>query len=144
MAQTCPISEKRTDTNIFRLISSFTSLTALLFMITGQSFFIFLLLFDFSARFFQKQNFSPFFKLSTIVLRFLPLKPKPSDDAPKRFALILGWSMVVAIVFFYLIGLDKVAFLFSAILFACALIEMLFDFCIGCKIYYFITIFKKG
>lgn len=141
MLQSCPISQKRVDTHVVRSISTIASLIALLFIFTNQSFFIFLLLYDYSVRVFRVEKFSPFYQASVFIVKILSLEPKQSDEAPKRFALILGWSMTVFMVLFYFLSMPILVFSLVLILFVCATLEALFDFCIGCKIYPYVVSF---
>ncbi|MMZ66658.1 hypothetical protein D1872_291730 [compost metagenome] len=67
-----------------------------------------------------------------------------SDEAPKRFALYLGWGMSVAITLFALLHATHFAIFFIAILLLCAALEMFFEFCIGCKIYQYLQRFTAG
>ncbi len=142
MSVSCPISQRRVDTQVVRAISVLITITAVLFLLTSNIFLAYLLLIDFSLRLFRKNNFSPFFQLSLVILRILNIQPRMSDEAPKRFALYLGWSMSIMIVLFVAFGTAKLATIFIAILFLCSSLEMLFEFCVGCKIYHYLKIFK--
>ena len=142
MSISCPISQRRVDTQMVRAISVFITITAILFLLTSNILFITLLLLDFSLRLFRQNHYSPFFQLSLVILRALNIQPHMSDEAPKRFALYLGWSMSIMIVLFALFGLGKLAMAFITVLLLCATLEMLFEFCVGCKVYHYLKIFK--
>ena len=142
MSISCPISQKRVDTQMVRAISVLISITAILFLLTNNVFLAYLLLSDFSLRLFRKNSYSPFFQLSLAILRVLNIQPRMIDEAPKRFALYLGWSMSLMIVLFVAFGAMKYATLLIAILFACSTLEMLFEFCVGCKVYQYLKVFK--
>ncbi len=142
MPISCPISQKRVDTQMVRAISVLISITAILFLLTSNIFLAYLLLIDFSLRLFRKNNFSPFFQLSLVILRLLNIQPRLSDEAPKRFALYLGWGMSIMIVLFVAFGAAKLAAVFIAILFFCSSLEMFFEFCVGCKVYHYLKTFK--
>jgi hypothetical protein len=90
------------------------------------------------------EKFSPFYQVSVFIVKVLKLKPCKSDEAPKRFALILGWSMTAFMVLFYFISLPFLVFAFVVILLFCASLEALFDFCIGCKMYPYVASFQKS
>lgn len=142
MSVSCPISQRRVDTQMVRAISVLVTITAILFLMTANVLFAYLLLIDFSLRLFRKNRFSPFFQLSLVILRALNIQPRMSDEAPKRFALYLGWGMSIMIVSFVALGFAKYATAFVAILFICATLEMLFEYCVGCKIYQYLKIMK--
>jgi hypothetical protein len=87
-------------------------------------------------------NFSPFEFVGKFVLRGWGVAPKLCDESPKRFALYLGLVTSLFIVIVYFAGFTIIATVVAAVLLICALLETLFDFCIGCKIYYVIQIGK--
>ena len=142
MSPSCPISTKRVDSNMARLISFQVALFTLIFLITQESFFALAILFDFLMRALRLSNFSPFEIVGNIVIRGWGIAPKFCDESPKRFALYLGLVTSVFIVIFYFTGFTTFATVIAVILLICALLETLFDFCIGCKLYYVIQIGK--
>lgn len=144
MSVTCPISHRRVDTQMVRAISVLITITALLYLLTSEIFFVYLLVGDFTLRLVRLHAYSPFFQFSSAILRLLHIQPRMSDEAPKRFALYLGWGMSVAITLFALLHATHFAIFFIAILLLCAALEMFFEFCIGCKIYQYLQRFTAG
>lgn len=142
MSPSCPISTKRVDSNMVRVISFQVALFSVLFLITHESFFALVLLFDFTMRALRQTNFSPFQIVGKFVISGWGIAPKLCDESPKRFALFLGLITSLFLVAFYLAGFTTFATAIAVILLICALLETLFDFCIGCKIYYAIQIAK--
>jgi hypothetical protein len=90
----------------------------------------------------RQSTFSPFQIVGHFVLSGWGVAPKLCDESPKRFALYLGLVASLFLVVFYLAGFNLLATAIAIILLICALLETLFDFCIGCKIYYAIQIGK--
>ena len=140
MSATCPISTRRVDSNMVRLISFQVALFTVILLITQESAFALILLFDFFMRTIRQQNLSPFYLVGKFILSGWGVAPKLCDESPKRFALYLGLVISLFLVVFYVAGFTEFATIISAILLICALMETLFDFCIGCKIYYAIQI----
>lgn len=140
MYPSCPISTKRVDSNMVRVISFQVALFTVILFITQESFFAMVLLFDFFVRSIRKSAFSPFQIVGKFVLDGWGIAPKLCDESPKRFALYLGLLISLFLFLFYMLGLNTLATSISVILFICALLETVFDFCIGCKIYYAIQI----
>ncbi len=140
MSPTCPISTRRVDTNMVRMISFQVALFSVILLITQESVFALILLFDFFMRAIRQQNLSPFQMIGKLILDGWGIAPKLSDESPKRFALYLGLVISLFLVVFYSAGFTVFATAISIILLTCALLETLFDFCIGCKIYYAIQI----
>ena len=142
MFASCPISTRRVDSNMVRVISFQVALFTVLLLFTQDSFFAFLLLFDFMMRTLRMSKFSPFHIVAQFVLSGRGVAPKLCDESPKRFALYLGLVISVVLVALIGVGLSSVAMGIAIILFVCALLETVFDFCIGCKIYYAIQLTK--
>ncbi len=142
MSPSCPISTRRVDANMVRMISFQVALFTLIFLITQESSFAWVILFDFLMRAFRLSSFSPFEMIGKFVLRGWGVAPKLCDESPKRFALYLGLITSLFIVVFYFAGFTLFATILAVILLICALLETVFDFCIGCKLYYAIQIGK--
>ncbi len=142
MAQSCPISLRRVDSNMVRVISFQVLLFTIILLLTQESIFALILLFDFFMRTLRLAQISPFHIVSKFVLTGWGVAPKLCDESPKRFALYLGLVISLFLVLFYTAGFTVLATSITVILLICALLETLFDFCIGCKIYYAIQIGK--
>jgi hypothetical protein len=142
MSPSCPISTRRVDSNMVRVISFQVALFTVILLITQESFFAFVLLFDFFMRALRQTNFSPFQIIGNFIITGWGIAPKLCDESPKRFALYLGLVTSLFLVILYAAGLTVFATAITIILLICALLETLFDFCIGCKIYYAIQIGK--
>jgi hypothetical protein len=125
-----------------RVISFQVALFTVILLITQESFFAFVLLFDFLMRAVRQTNFSPFQIVGNFIITGWGIAPKLCDESPKRFALYLGLVTSLFLVILYAAGLTTFATAITIILLICALLETLFDFCIGCKIYYAIQIGK--
>jgi len=126
-----------------RVISFQVALFTVILLLTQESVFALILLFDFFMRTIRQQNLSPFHMIGKFILSGWGVAPKPCDESPKRFALYLGLIISLFLVLFYVAGFTSIATGITAILFICALMETLFDFCIGCKIYYAIQIMNS-
>ncbi len=138
MAQSCPISFNRIDANLVRIVALQVIVVALLLIGTGQLFFAFLLLFDFSVRTLNLKKLSPFATVAKLLIKSFDIKPQLCDEAPKRFALYLGLGIIGFFSLLFLFGFSKVAIILVAILVVCASLEAAFDYCIGCKIYHYL------
>ncbi len=143
MFKSCPISSRRIDSHIVRFISAQVSLITVLLIITKLPVFAIILLLDFVIRAFRKPQFSPFFIIGKFSIHLLNLKAKMCDEAPKRFALFMGLSITLAISILYIGNYETLAIIIASILLICALLETLFDFCLGCKVYQIFKILKR-
>jgi len=142
MSPSCPISNRRIDTNLVRVISFQVLLFTVIFSVTHISIFIYIVLFDFVMRVFRMERFSPFWQSATFLLKHWNTVPKYTDESPKRFALYLGLFTTVVIAALALFGFLKTATFVALVLIVCAFLEVLFDFCIGCKLYYALQLSK--
>ena len=138
MPKTCPISTRRINSKIVRFISAQVVIFTAVLAITKMPIFAFILFIDFIVRFFRFQQFSLFFTLGQFASKILFLKPTFVDEAPKRFALIMGLVMSFILLIAYLFGLYDIGEAVAVIIFVCALLEAIFDYCVGCKIYHII------
>jgi hypothetical protein len=125
-----------------RIISFQVSLFTVILLFTQESFFALVILFDFLMRALRLSNFSPFEIAGKLLISKWGIAPKLCDESPKRFALYLGLVTSLFIVVFYFADFTIFATVIAIILLICALLEVLFDFCIGCKLYYAIQIGK--
>jgi len=143
MSPSCPISTRRVDSNMVRVISFQVALFTVILLMTQESIFALVLLFDFFMRTIRRSEFSPFHLVGNFILTGWGIAPKLCDESPKRFALYLGLVASLFLAVFYVAGFSTLATAISVILLICALLETLFDFCIGCKIYYAIQILNS-
>ena len=142
MIQTCPISTKRVDSHMVRVISAQVALFSALLLLSGELFFAAILVYDYMVRALHQNFLSPFHIIGTCFLKTFAIEPALTDEAPKRFALFLGLTSSAALFTAYLLNLAILGPVIAVILIICALLETLFDYCIGCKLYYVIDIVK--
>jgi len=142
MPKSCPISLKMVDSHIIRVIAMQVSIVAILFIATNLPIFIFILLFDFTIRAFRITKCSPFFMFAKYITKHIYKKPNMSDEAPKRFALFIGLAFSIAIAILYILKLTFYAKIVTTILLICALLEAMFNYCVGCKVYQLLQSFK--
>lgn len=136
MLQTCPISFQRVDANFVRIIAAEVITLALLLIFTQEIIFALILLFDFSVRLLNLKKLSILAYFAKLIIKQFKLKAQLCDEAPKRFALYLGLSIITLFTLLYLLNLTILASILVSILLLCAFLEATFDYCIGCKIYH--------
>ncbi len=125
-----------------RMISSQVVLFTALFLLSQSASFLFIILFDFIVRAFRRPELSPFAIIGRFILSRCGIAPKPCDESPKRFALYLGLGTTLFSLLLYSFGFTVPSYAVAGILLFCASLEALFDFCIGCRIYYALQFFK--
>ena len=136
MAPTCPISFRQIDGTIVRINALSISLLLIAYLITSQIAFIYLLGTDLIIRIFIDKRFSPINQLSHIIKVAIRAKTHNTDAAAKQlasyFALGFSWSVIGLHSFSFF---DEAKILSSIFVFFSSL-EVLFNFCVGCKIYF--------
>ena len=143
ISASCPISLRRVDANMVRAISLQVALFAVILLFTQESFFALVLLFDFTVRTLRLSKFSPFHLIAQFILTGWGIAPKLCDESPKRFALYMGLGISLVLAVLFAAGFTTVATFIAGVILVCALLETVFDFCIGCKIYYAIQLIKS-
>ncbi len=135
MSRHCPISSRRSDAYTDRIEALFTALTVAAFLATCTFVLPLLLAADFVLRLLTHNRHGLFRPLSERCRKLLNLPRRPVDDAPKRFARLLGAILSINLVLLYTMQMHSVAVILASLFMAFALLEALFDFCIGCRIY---------
>lgn len=140
----CPVSEERLDEHVARTAALLTVVWVGSSLLLSNYWLIGGLAADFGLRAFTGGTYSPVRWLARRVVRALGWPARPTPAAPKKFAAMLG------LVFCLLIGLGLVLHLVvatwavAAALLACALLEGLAGFCVGCYVYtYTVVPFQK-
>ncbi len=144
MKNTCPISGNLVDENVIRLNALFV-IGLLLISINFFSIYIFIFLtIDFLLRANALIKFSPIARISKAVMHdILRLKPHPIDFAPKKFAAGMGavFSLILFILSF--LNLEMAKLIVIGLFIFAAGGELIFNFCLGCKIYSIIQTLKE-
>ena len=134
--KSCPISFIKIDANIVRLNAFYILLLLSLYLITFNKVIILFLIADFSIRLFANKSYSPLYFLSLRTKELFHVKSRFEDNAPKRLASYFGFMFLVLIFLFDVLGLEMLLYATSGILLVCLFLELVFNYCLGCKIYY--------
>jgi len=143
MTHSCPISLHRIDSNIVRVIAIQVIAVASLLLWSQNLLFALILLFDFLVRTINLKKISPFALLAKLIVETFQIQPQLCDEAPKRFALYLGLGIIGFFTLLLYFNFVNTAIVMVSILIVCALLEALFDYCIGCKIYHYLQLIQK-
>lgn len=143
MSEVCPISFKQVDEKAARINAILSVISVVLFLITSYKFIIIFLTIDFFIRGFIDPLYSFYSALSKSILRLWNSKPKLIDGSPKIFAAKLGvlLSVLILVSSFFDYQIAKVVL--SIVLVFFAILEGVFGYCVGCKIYSIISGYKK-
>lgn len=136
MPQSCPLAFRQIDGTIARINALSVFLLSLLFIFIPEPLILLVVGFDFMIRLYGNRRFSPVFQVSILVKKVLGLKPEMVDAGAKRLAAHFGLFFVFAALASDLAGLTVVMYAIVAVFLFCLSLELLFGYCIGCKIYF--------
>lgn len=135
MSVECPVSFESVDERGARGVALVVLAAAVVAATTSQQWIAAALAVDFFLRAFVTPRASPLALGVRLALRALRLRPKPTDAAPKRFAAGLGMVFSAGAFGLWLAGLSAAAVVVASVLAACATLEGVFGFCLGCFVY---------
>lgn len=133
--KSCPITYKIVDQNIIRIVASEVSILGGFFIIYPNFTILAFLLYDFFVRMMGYEKISPLYNIAKVVSKLFGVKKDKIDAGPKEFALKIGFIFALLSVAIFLLDQTFLTIIVIAILTACALLEALFNYCIGCKMY---------
>ena len=136
MAQSCPLAFRQIDGTIARLNALSVFLLLLLFVFLPHPLILLFLGIDFMIRLYGSKSFSPIFRVSSALKKLFGLASEMTDAGAKRLAAHFGLFFVFAALAFNLAGLTVMTYLTVAVFLFCLSLELLFAYCIGCKIYF--------
>ncbi|WP_420627979.1 DUF4395 domain-containing protein [Candidatus Leptofilum sp.] len=135
----CPISTQRISRHVVRLTGLMMATMIALYLLTGNIAFIMAIVVDYFIRAFTTLPYSPFSWVAMQITRQANWPPKQIDKAPKIFAARVGWLFAVGTAVLYFIA-PPASLIVGATLMAFALLESVFDFCVGCVVYTYIVL----
>ncbi len=135
----CPISDDRINKSVVRLTGFLVAVTAVVYIVTLNPWLLVFLAFDFVIRAFAIFKFSPLSLLACGIAIGLKRKPTLIDKAPKLFAARVGFLFSLVGIILYFISPVASIFVLS-VLTVFAMLESLFDFCVGCVVYTYVIL----
>ncbi len=138
MSQSCPISFYKVDSIITRINAVYITLLIIIFLLTSSTLILFLLIYDFTIRLYNLKNFSFIYQLSKLTQKIFQFKSHLVDGAAKRLATYFGLSFIVLLLLTSWLHMQIILYIVATVFLACTSLEILFNYCIGCKIYFII------
>jgi len=112
----------------------------LAYLFSSEILFIYVLGMDLIIRLFVNKGLSPINQFSRLIKAVIRAKTINTDAGAKRlaayFALGFSWTVIAL----HALELLDIAKIVTIIFVACSLMELFFNYCVGCKIYF---IYKK-
>ncbi|HEV2353469.1 MAG TPA: DUF4395 domain-containing protein [Puia sp.] len=123
------------DENRVRMIALFVFFTSLTYVITPNRVVPVLLSADFFLRISGLGRYSPFNIAGGWIVRALPVRARPIDQAPKLFAAKLGFLLAGLLVLSTLCSFFQLSYVLAGILVLFSFLESALGFCAGCHVY---------
>lgn len=136
MAQSCPLAFRHIDGTIARLNALSVFLLLILYLVVHSPLILTVLVFDFMIRLYGNRRYSPVFQVSRLLKKLFTLKTEMIDAGAKRLAAHFGMIFVIAALASDLAGMTVLMYTIVAVFLFCLLLELLFSYCIGCRIYF--------
>jgi Domain of unknown function (DUF4395) len=133
----CPVDFIPINETQVRLTALQVFLLSLIFIWIPSPLLTVLLAIDFGLRAFRRGKVSPLHIVSGQLIKQFSLPYKPIDQAPKRFAALVGLVFSLALLLLSLSGNLIIAQITAGVLSIFAALESFFGFCAGCYVYDF-------
>lgn len=138
MNYSCPMSFKQIDSNVSRLTSFFVATFVVLYLVYGFSLLLYIVAIDFVMRLFITKDSSLFYMSALFIKEIMNIKDKFVDSGSKRLAAYFGLIFVLMLLVSHYFDVYIITLSVAAIFLTCSLLDVVFDFCLGCKIYFII------
>ncbi len=138
MKNSCPLNFVKVDSNIARFSSLFVALLVLWYLYSTNLFILYFLAFDFIMKLFLNPGISPITMLATFLKGIFKIQDKFTDGGAKKLAGFFGLFFVFLLIVSHYLDIWAVSLGIAIVFLSCSLLDVFFNFCIGCKIYYII------
>lgn len=135
MSLSCPIIFRQIDATVSK-ISTVIAIAFLgsYFLTMWVPFLVFLIM-DLTVRLSGYKEYSPIYTAAQCIQGALDLPTRMEDAGGKRLAAFFGLIFILGILIAHFLGLWYVQIAIAAFFLTCALPDILFNYCIACKIY---------
>ena len=138
MASACPLNFKQVDSNVTRFSAFVVSTMVFVYLYTNNLFILYFLAIDFSLKLFLNPGVSPINMLAELLKSFFKVKDKMVDGGAKKLAGIFGLAFVVMLILSHFVGSWNISVIIAGVFLLCSLLDVVFSFCIACKLYFII------
>ena len=138
MSNACPLSFKQVDSNVSRLSSLFVVILVLTYLYTNSIYILFFLAIDFVMKLFLNPGISMITMFAELSKGLLNLKDRFADSGAKRLAGFFGLFFVLTLIAVHWLNVWLLTLSIALIFLSCSTLDVAFNYCIGCKIYFII------
>jgi hypothetical protein len=136
--EACPLNFTRVDENISRVNALFVSSFVILYLYMPFVYILIFLVFDFSIKLFFQTLTSPLSFISQGFKKLFYIKDAFVDGGAKRLAGFFGLFFMSLLLVIHFFHSWTASFVVALLYLSCSFLDILFSFCIGCKIYFII------
>ncbi len=138
MENSCPLNFERVDSNVSRVSALFVASLVILYLFSTNIYILIFLALDFSVKLFINKEFSAIHMLSNSLKVIFRVKDNYTDGGAKRLAGMFGLLFVFLLIITHFLNTWFVSLIVAAIFLSCSLLDVFFNYCIGCKVYFII------
>jgi len=138
MSNSCPLNFMKVDSNISRFSALLVALLVISYLFTSNLYILLFLLIDFVLKLFISPQNSPIMMLAKLLKSTFNIKSKYVDGGAKKLAGYFGLFFIVLLIITHFFDLWSLSLSIAIIFLFCSLLDLFFDYCIGCKIYFII------
>jgi len=138
MSNACPLNFTKVDSNVSRFSALFVAILVLTYLYTSNVYILVFLLIDFVLKLFLNPGISPIMMLAEFLKSTFNIKEKYADGGAKKLAGYFGLFFIVSLIITHYLDIWFFSLCIALIFLLCSLLDVFFDYCIGCKIYFII------
>ncbi len=138
MSNACPLNFTKVDSNVSRFGALFVALLVLTYLYTSNVYILLFLLVDFVLKLFLNPGISPIMILAESLKSIFKIKEKYADGGAKKLAGYFGLFFVTSLLVTHFLDVWFISLSIAFVFLLCSLLDVFFDYCIGCKIYFII------
>ncbi|WP_455756224.1 DUF4395 family protein [Sulfurimonas sp.] len=138
MSHTCPLNFVPIDSNTSRLSSLIVAILVITYVITLNEYILYFLFFDFTFKLFIKKDSSIVFMIALYMKELLNIGEKLTDGGAKRLAGMFGLFFVLLLLITHFLNFFVASIVVAGIFVTCSLLDVILNYCLGCKIYFLI------
>jgi len=138
MANACPLNFKQVDSNLSRFSALLVASLVITYLYTLNVYILYFLALDFIMKLFLNRGISPINLFAEFLKGLFNIKSRYTDGGAKRLAGFFGLFFVILLIIIHFINIWNISLVIAGVFLACSLLDVFFNFCIGCKIYFII------
>ena len=138
MSYSCPLNFEKVDSSASRLSSFIVALLVVSYLFTSVEYILYFLVLDFLIKLFLDKQYSLISITALYIRKLFKIEEKFADGGAKRLAGIFGLLFTSLLVGTHFLGLESFIFIIAGIFLFCSLLDVFFNFCLGCQIYHIV------